>query len=89
LVVRGAPAYAEDNWGRVQFGSLEFQVHEPCARCMVVNLEPTSGQIGVEPLRTLARYRRQGKAVLFGQHLHTLGRGLLRVGQRGTVVVGS
>ena len=85
LVVRGAPAYAEDNWGRVKFGSLEFLVHEPCARCMVVNLEPMTGVIGVEPLRTLARYRRQGKSVLFGQHLHTLGRGSLRVGQRGMV----
>jgi uncharacterized protein len=86
LVVRGAQAYAEDRWTRVTFGSLEFKVHEPCARCMVVNLEPTTGQIGVEPLRTLARYRRQGKSVLFGQHLHTSGRGLLRVGQHGMVM---
>ena len=50
---------------------------------MVVNLEPHTGVIGVEPLRTLAGYRRQGKAVLFGQHLHVLGHGMLTVGQRG------
>ncbi len=86
LVVRGAEAYAEDHWMGVRFGLLEFKQHEGCARCMVVNLEPTSGRIGLEPLRTLARYRRQGKAVLFGQHLHALNGGLLRVGQRGIAV---
>ena len=83
LVVRGAPAYAEDGWTRLQFGQLVFKSHEACARCMVINLEPLTGAIGLEPLRTLAGYRRHGKAVLFGQHLHALGRGTLRVGQRG------
>ena len=83
LVVSGPPAYAEDHWTQLRFGELELKSHEPCARCMVVNLEPHTGVIGVEPLRTLAGYRRQGKAVLFGQHLHVLGHGMLTVGQRG------
>lgn len=85
LVVRGTQPYAEDRWAHVRFGSLEFRSHEACARCMVVNLEPRSGAIGVEPLRTLSKYRRFGKAVLFGQHLHTLGQGFLQIGQRGIV----
>jgi uncharacterized protein len=87
LVVRGAPAFDEDTWTSVRLGGLELKSHEPCARCMMVNLEPEGGVIGVEPLRTLASYRRQGKAVLFGQHLHTLsGEGqTLRVGMRGMV----
>ena len=83
LVVRGATAYAEDAWARLQLGTLEFKSHEPCARCMVINLDPLTGAIGVEPLRTLAGYRRYAKSVLFGQHLHTLGHGSLEVGQRG------
>ena len=83
LVVRGAPSFAEDHWTQLQFGELTLKSHEACARCMVINLEPLTGVIGVEPLRTLAGYRRQGKAVLFGQHLHTLGDGMLKVGQRG------
>jgi uncharacterized protein len=84
LVVRGSDAYAEDGWSRVRFGTLDLRVHEACARCMMVNLEPVTGGIGLEPLRTLAGYRRQGKKVLFGQHLHALNLGELRVGQRGT-----
>ena len=94
LVVSGKPAYSEDGWSKLHLGSLEFKVHEACARCMMLNLEPESGSIGLEPLRTLAAYRRQGKKVLFGQHLHALNLdelrvgelrvGELRVGQRGT-----
>jgi uncharacterized protein len=86
LVVRGAPSYAEDGWTRLRFGDLDFKSHEACARCMMVNLEPLTGAIGVEPLRTLAGYRRHGKAVLFGSHLHALGQGRLEVGQRGLAV---
>jgi uncharacterized protein len=84
LVVRGLDAYSEDGWSKLRLGSLELKVHEPCARCMMLNLEPMSGSLGLEPLRTLAGYRRQGKKVLFGQHLHALTLGELRVGQRGT-----
>lgn len=84
LVVRGTDAYAEDGWSKLRLGTLELKVHEACARCMMLNLEPTTGGIGLEPLRTLAGYRRQGKKVLFGQHLHALNLGELRVGQRGT-----
>jgi uncharacterized protein len=84
LLVRGADAYAEDGWSTLHLGTLEFKVHEACARCMMINLQPETGGIGLEPLRTLAGYRRQGKKVLFGQHLHALSLGELRVGQRGT-----
>ena len=84
LVVRGTDAYAEDGWSKLRLGTLELKPHEACARCMMLNLEPATGGIGLEPLRTLAAYRRQGKKVLFGQHLHALNFGELRVGQRGS-----
>ncbi len=84
LVVRGVAPYAEDDWTHLRFPDLEFVTHEPCARCMVINLEPSSGELGLEPLRTLAGYRRHGKAVLFGHHLHSTQEGKLTVGDRGT-----
>jgi uncharacterized protein len=85
LVVRGTQPYAEDHWAHLRIGALEFRPYEACARCMVVNLEPTTGEIGVEPLRTLAKYRRRGKLVVFGQHLYALDCGALQVGQGGIV----
>ena len=84
LLVRGEDAYAEDRWSKLRLGTLELKVHEACARCMMLNLEPATAGIGLEPLRTLAGFRRQGKLVLFGQHLHALNFGELRVGQRGS-----
>ena len=89
LVVRGPPAYAEDGWASVRFGTLELKLHEPCARCMVVNLEPDGTRPGPEPLRSLAAYRRDGKSVLFGQHLHALSEGTLRTGERGVATAKS
>jgi uncharacterized protein YcbX len=32
-------------------------------------VDPVTGETGSEPLKTLARYRREGKRVLFGQNL--------------------
>ncbi|GHF43015.1 hypothetical protein HNQ07_002041 [Deinococcus metalli] len=68
LVVEGALPFAEDGWRRVQVGPVGFQVVESCARCSVVNVDP-GGRMTAEPLRTLARHRRRGHAILFGQHL--------------------
>jgi uncharacterized protein len=82
LLVRGAEPYAEDTWNALHFDGLELRLHEACARCMIVNLESRSGKIGLEPLRTLVKYRRVGKKVLFGQHLHALESGMLKVGDR-------
>jgi uncharacterized protein len=87
LVVRGAPAFQEDRWTRLRFQDVELQPCEACARCMMVNLEPQTGAFSLEPLRTLASYRRQGKAVLFGHHLHALGHGAIRVGERGSATL--
>lgn len=68
FVIEGALPFAEDGWRRVRIGPAGFQVVESCARCAIVNVDPV-GHMTAEPLRTLARQRRQGRVVLFGQHL--------------------
>lgn len=68
LVIGGGEAYSEDFWRRIQVAELRLAVVESCARCCVVNVTP-EGRMTAEPLRTLARTRSRGKAVLFGQHL--------------------
>ncbi|WP_424952529.1 MOSC domain-containing protein [Deinococcus sp.] len=68
LVVSGGHPYAEDFWRLIGVGPLRFQVVESCARCGVLNVGG-DGRAGAEPLRTLARYRRQGRAVQFGQNM--------------------
>lgn len=69
LVVAGSPAWAEDEWRRLRIGEVVFRVAKPCGRCVVTTTDQTSGVRGREPLRTLARHRRFGDQLVFGQNL--------------------
>jgi uncharacterized protein YcbX len=55
-------------------------VVKPCDRCVVTTTDQQTGERGVEPLRTLATYRRRNGKVLFGQNVIHTGTGSLRVG---------
>lgn len=69
LVVSGDLApYREDHWRLIRLGTLEFEVVESTDRCSMVNVDG-QGRMTAEPLRTLARLRRVGKRIPFGQHL--------------------
>ncbi|MBW9260110.1 MAG: MOSC domain-containing protein [Candidatus Thiodiazotropha sp. (ex. Lucinisca nassula)] len=69
LVVSGSQPYAEDRWARIRIGTMELRLVKPCSRCSITTVDPDSGARGVEPLATLAAYRRRGKKVFFGQNL--------------------
>lgn len=86
LVVRGCKPFAEDGWMRVRIGQLVFRVVKPCARCSITTVDQTKGVRGREPLRTLARYRKVGSKVLFGQNLTHDATGTVRVGDTLEVV---
>lgn len=69
VVVRGAPAYAEDGWKRIRIGGVVLRAAGPCTRCVVTTTDQHTLERSKEPLATLARYRR-GPAgeVWFGQN---------------------
>lgn len=70
LVVRGAPAYAEDAWKMISIGGTTLRWIKPCTRCVATTTDQQTGErMGREPLATLARYRRVGLAVVFGHYL--------------------
>jgi uncharacterized protein YcbX len=84
LVVTGSDAFAEDTWPRLRIGHITFRAGGPCGRCAITTTDQFTGERGVEPLRTLATYRRDAKDstdVNFGQNLiHETKTGALRVG---------
>ena len=80
LVVSGSSPFAEDGWRRIGVGGLVFEVVKPCLRCVVTTTDQETAERGLEPLRTLATYRRLGHGVAFGQNLVHRGEGVLRVG---------
>jgi uncharacterized protein YcbX len=82
LVISGCAPYEEDRWRTLEIHGVTFHVAKPCARCTVPTVDPRTGERGVEPLRTLATYRRDSAGkVYFGQNLiHEPKHGVLRVG---------
>jgi uncharacterized protein YcbX len=72
LVVSGCAPHAEDSWTRFRIGGIVFRAAGPCARCTVTTTDQETAARGLEPLRTLARYRRDPADptnVNFGQNL--------------------
>lgn len=105
IVVNGSEPYAENDWTELWIGDQTFYPGAPCGRCMLVNLNPQTGQHSHEPLKTLATYRHQNGMVVFGQYVlakppikekwdsvagELLGEGgIIQVGQTVTAVVKS
>lgn len=80
VVVDGTAPWAEDTWERIAIGEVAFRVVKPCGRCVITTTDQRTAERGREPLRTLARHRRDGKHVVFGRHMIPEGTGVIRVG---------
>ncbi|MGY2733595.1 MOSC domain-containing protein [Sphingomonas sp. UYP23] len=83
IVVRTEVPWAEEGWTSIRCGNTEFAAAKPCARCVVITLDPETGERlpRGEPLRSLAGMRRDAKGrPIFGQNLVPLNGGELRVG---------
>jgi uncharacterized protein len=80
LVIAGSEPFIEDRLGHFEIGGIRFQAVKPCARCMVTTTDQETAARGVEPLRTLARFRRVDGEVMFGQNVVHFGTGRLTVG---------
>jgi uncharacterized protein YcbX len=87
LVVRGCKPYAENAWQRIRVGSMELESVEACGRCALILIDQEKGErTGKEPLAKLAKYRRQGKVVIFGHYFRPAGQGTLRLGDNLSVL---
>ena len=82
IVVDGCKPHAEDSWGSVRIGEVDFAVVKPCSRCVITTTNQQTGERGREPLQTLATYRLHDGQVVFGQNLVHRGSGTLRVDDR-------
>jgi uncharacterized protein YcbX len=80
VTFEGAP-YAEDRMAEFRAGGLPFRGVKRCDRCVLTTLHPDTQERGLEPLRTLAGYRRgdDGKVYL-GMNVIPDAEGTLHVG---------
>lgn len=81
IIVKGLKSFEEDGLREFKIGSLALKAVKPCARCTVTTIDQETAIAGVEPLRTLATFRKQDHKVLFGMNVIPLNTGLIRVGE--------
>ncbi len=84
VVVAGCEPFAEDQLRRLRIGDVVLRAAKPCIRCIVPTTDQLTGERGVEPMRTLALYRRDPREpseVMFGYNLVNESKsGVIRVG---------
>ncbi len=80
VVIEGTAPWAEDDFRRLAIGEAVFRVAKPCGRCVVTTTDQVTAERGKEPLRPLARHRRFGDQLVFGQNLVPETTGTIRVG---------
>lgn len=81
IVLATTAPHEEDTWERVRIGTVDIGVGSPCPRCVVTTIDPRTLAPDVEPLRTLAQYRRgDGGGVMFGMNATHRAEGELVVG---------
>ncbi len=67
LVVDGCLPHDEETWRDVRIGDVPLRIVKPCARCVVITVDPDTGIADpAEPTRTLAEYRRFPGGIMFG-----------------------
>ena len=82
FVLEGANPHAEDTWAQFTVGKLPFVSTKPCGRCKVTTINQTNAQVGAEPLKTLATYRRHVGRALFGIYWVHQALGTVKQGQK-------
>ena len=68
IVVSTDTPWAEDDWTALQVGSHRFRLPKPCARCIMVTIQPETGEKDLRVLAELSRYRKVGNKVMFGMN---------------------
>lgn len=64
----GSP-HEEDTWRNFKIGTVSFEGIKPCARCVLITVDPETGVKGIEPLKTISTYRKLNAKVYFGENL--------------------
>ena len=80
IVLSGCEPYEEDRLDSLGIGEVTFTGMTLCIRCPIPTTNQQTAERGVEPLRTLATYRRTPGGVVFGRNYNHTGEGAMRVG---------
>ena len=80
IVFTGGKAFEEDQMDNFIINNINFYGVKLCARCIVTTIDQDTIVKTKDPLKTMAKYRRRGNDVFFGQNLIHTGNGFISVG---------
>lgn len=80
IVFAGGEPFEEDFWHEFQVGNVFFQGVKPCVRCALPTVDPETAEKGVEPLKTLASFRKTGNEISFGLNAFAKTKGIISIG---------
>lgn len=69
VVVAGSEPFEEDRWSAFRLGLVRCRAVKPCARCVIVDTDPWTGERTAEPLKTLSGFRTRDSKVYFAQNV--------------------
>lgn len=82
FVFEGGEPYEEDSWKHISIGDARFVGVKMCDRCVMTTVNQLTAEKGIEPLKTLAQYRKRNNKIYFGQNLVALDHKIVNVGDR-------
>ena len=80
IVISHSLPYAEDEWQAISVNGVLLRGANQCVRCATTLVDQATGRTGKEPLRTLGKYRKTPKGVVFGRNFIHLGEGRIHRG---------
>lgn len=86
IIVSGIEAHEEDSWREIRTAKQTLYGVKPCARCVMTTIDPKTGTVGKEPLKTLSTYRKVGHKILFGENFIPKEEGSVHVGDEIQVI---
>ncbi len=81
IIVSGSAPFEEDIWKSCKTGEVELRSTKLCGRCSVTATNQETGEVGIEPLKTLASYRLRDQSINFGAYFVPDRLGQIRVGE--------
>ncbi len=86
IIISATEPFVEDTWSEIKIGEVSLSGAKPCARCSLVNVDPTSGQSDKKTLKTLASFRTINQKIYFGQQFVPISIGEIHVGMEVQII---
>ncbi|MFM1821410.1 MAG: hypothetical protein RLZZ402_1769 [Bacteroidota bacterium] len=86
IIVSATVPFVEDTWSEIKIGEVSLSGAKPCARCSLINVDPTSGESDKKTLKTLASFRTMNQKVYFGQQFVPISIGEIHVGMEVQII---